>query len=56
MAENPPKTLRDKRVEAGAKGGKATLQSFGPEWFRSISSMRKRKAGGRRRDAATDGT
>jgi hypothetical protein len=33
----------------GAKGGKATLASRGPEYFKRISAMRKKKAGGRPR-------
>src|SRR5580698_8263173 len=33
----------------GAKGGKATLASKGPEYFKRISAMRKTKAGGRPR-------
>src|SRR5579863_4768023 len=33
----------------GAKGGKATLASRGPEYFKRISAMRKNKAGGRPR-------
>ena len=33
----------------GAKGGNATLASKGPEYFKRISAMRKKKAGGRPR-------
>ena len=33
----------------GAKGGNATLASKGPEYFKQISAMRKKKAGGRPR-------
>ena len=33
----------------GAKGGSATLANRGPEYFKRISAMRKKKAGGRPR-------
>jgi hypothetical protein len=36
----------------GAKGGRATLANKGPEYFKRISAMRKKKAGGRPRKQA----
>src|SRR5580658_8213729 len=36
-------------VALGARGGKATLASKGPEYFKRISAMRTTKAGGRPR-------
>jgi hypothetical protein len=33
----------------GSRGGNATLASKGPEYFKQISAMRKKKAGGRPR-------
>ncbi len=35
----------------GAKGGNATLANKGPEYFKQISAMRKKKAGGRPKKA-----
>jgi hypothetical protein len=35
----------------GSKGGNATLASKGPEYFKRISAMRKKKAGGRPKKA-----